>query len=122
MANGSDYRKKFAEKVAQLTKKHYIGTQNEEDSRIRQSESNDNRTRRHPVDLLAAMSNQKPCTIDEYNAIVNLLFEKGLLKKIPITIPLQDLHLLDSNLVQFHKSFALWYSIIDEHSVDIFHV
>ena len=29
-----------------------------------------------------------------YHAIVNLLFEKGLLKKIPITIPLQDLHLL----------------------------
>jgi len=34
-----------------------------------------------------------------YHAIVNLLFEKGVLKKIPITIPLQDLHLLDSNLV-----------------------
>ena len=41
-------------------------------SRIRQSESNDNRTRRHPVDLLAghlfyidSMSNQKPRTIEE---------------------------------------------------------
>lgn len=40
-----------------------------------------------------------------YHAIVNLLFEKGLLKKIPITIPLQDQHLLDSNLIEFNNSF-----------------
>ena len=57
-----------------------------------------------------------------YHAIVNLLFEKGLLKKIPITIPLQDLHLLDGNLIEFHKSFALWYSIIDKHGIDILHI
>ena len=49
----SNFSKKFAEKVAESPKKHYICTRNEEDSRIRQSESNDNRTRRHPVDLLA---------------------------------------------------------------------
>ena len=48
-----NFRKKFAKKVAELTKKHYICTRKNEDSRIRQSESNDNRTRRHPVDLLA---------------------------------------------------------------------
>jgi len=35
------------------TKKHCIYTRNEEDSRIRYSGTNDNRTRRHPVDLLA---------------------------------------------------------------------
>jgi hypothetical protein len=52
-ANESNFRKKNAVKVVELTKKHYICTRNEEDSRIRQSESNDNRTRRHPVDLLA---------------------------------------------------------------------
>ena len=52
-SNESNDSKKFTQKVAELTKKHYICTQNEEDSRIRQSESNDNRTRRHPVDLLA---------------------------------------------------------------------
>ena len=44
---------KSAKKVAELRKKHYICTRKYEDSRIRQSESNDNRTRRHPVDLLA---------------------------------------------------------------------
>ena len=52
-ANESNFRKKNAVKVVELTKKHYICTRNEEDSWIRQSESNDNRTRRHPVDLLA---------------------------------------------------------------------
>ena len=57
-----------------------------------------------------------------YHAIVNLLFEKGLLKKIPITIPLQDLHLLDSYPIEFHKPFALWYSIIDKHGIDILHI
>ena len=57
-----------------------------------------------------------------YHAIVNLLFEKGLLKKIPITIPLQDLHLLNSNLIEFYKPFALWYSIIDKHGIDILHI
>ena len=44
---------KTPQKVAELRKKHYICTRKYEDSRIRQSESNDNRTRRHPVDLLA---------------------------------------------------------------------
>jgi len=39
--------------LAYLKKKHYFCSRNEEDSRIRQSESSDNRTRRHPVDLLA---------------------------------------------------------------------
>ena len=57
-----------------------------------------------------------------YHAIVNLLFEKGLLKKIPITIPLQDLHLLDGNLIEFYKPFALWNTIIDKHSIDILHI
>ena len=57
-----------------------------------------------------------------YHAIVNLLFEKGLLKKIPITISLQDLHLLNSNLIEFHKPFSLLYSIIDEHCIDILHI
>ena len=32
-----------------MTKKHYICTQNEEDSWTKQSKSNNNRTRRHPV-------------------------------------------------------------------------
>ena len=57
-----------------------------------------------------------------YHAIVNLLFEKGLLKKIPITIPLQDLHLLDSNLIEFNEPFTLGHPIIDKHSVDILHI
>ena len=57
-----------------------------------------------------------------YHAIVNLLFEKGLLKKIPITIPLQDLHLLNRYLIEFQKSFALRHSIIDEHGIDILHI
>ncbi len=57
-----------------------------------------------------------------YHAIVNLLFEKGLLKKIPTTIPLQDLHLLNGNPIEFQKSFALWYSIIDKHGIDILHI
>ncbi len=56
------------------------------------------------------------------HAIVNLLFEKGLLKKIPITIPLQDLHLLDGNLIEFYKPFSLWNTIIDKHGIDIFHI
>ena len=51
--NESNFRKKFAKKVAYLTKKQYICNRKQEDSRIRQSESSDNRTRRHPVDLLA---------------------------------------------------------------------
>ena len=65
-----NFSKKNAEKVAEL-KKHYIFIRNEEDSRTRQSKSNDNRTRQHPVDLLAGhllyiiMSNQKPRTIEE---------------------------------------------------------
>jgi len=53
---------------------------------------------------------------------VNILFEKGLLKKIPITIPLQDLLLLDGNLIEFHKPFSLWNTIIDEHGIDILHI
>ena len=57
-----------------------------------------------------------------YHAIVNLLFEKGLLKKIPITIPLQDLHLLDGNLIEFYKPFSLWNTIIDKHGIDILHI
>ena len=47
------FLKKNFKKVWYLRKKHYIRRRNNEDSRIRQSESNDNRTRRHPVDLLA---------------------------------------------------------------------
>ena len=53
-----------------------------------------------------------------YHAIVNLLFKKGLLKKIPITIPLQNLHLLNGNLIEFNKPFALWYSIVDGAAVE----
>ena len=49
----STLQKKFIEKVAEMRKKRYICTHKQKDSRIRQSESNDNRTRRHPVDLLA---------------------------------------------------------------------
>ena len=45
---------------------------------------------------------QKELIVNDYYAIVNLLFEKGLLKKIPITIPLQNLHLLNSNLVELY--------------------
>jgi len=52
-ANVINFHKNFTKIVAELTKKHYICTRKYEDSRIRQSESNDNRTRRHPVDLLA---------------------------------------------------------------------
>ena len=29
----------------------------------------------------------------------------------------QDPHLLDSNLIQFHKPFSLWNSVIDKHSI-----
>ena len=57
-----------------------------------------------------------------YHAIVNLLFEKGLLKKIPITIPLQDLHLLDGNLIEFDKPFTLWNTLVDKHGIDILHI
>ena len=57
-----------------------------------------------------------------YHAIVNLLFEKGLLKKIPIAIPLQHLHLLDGNLIEFNEPFTLGHPIIDKHSVDILHI
>ena len=47
------FLRKTSKKVAELRKKRYICTRKQEDSRIRQSESNDNRTRRHPVELLA---------------------------------------------------------------------
>ena len=57
-----------------------------------------------------------------YRSIVNLLFESGLLKKVSFIIPLQHLHLLDSYPIEFHKSFALWYSIIDKHGIDILHI
>jgi len=45
-----------------------------------------------------------------------------LLKKIPITISLQNLHLLDSYLIEFNKPFALWYSVVDKHGIDILHI
>ena len=48
-----NFSKKFAKIVAELTKKHYICTRKYEDSRISRPKLNDNRTRRHPVDLLA---------------------------------------------------------------------
>ena len=54
-----------------------------------------------------------------YHAIVNLLFEKGLLKKIPITIPFQHLHLLNGNLIEFNEPFTLGHPIIDKHGIDI---
>lgn len=49
----ADLERKIAKKSCIFSKKHYVCTRNEEDSRIRQSGTNDNRTRRHPVDLLA---------------------------------------------------------------------
>ena len=49
----SSFLIKIFEKFALLKKMYYICSRKYEDSRIRQSESNDNRTRRHPVDLLA---------------------------------------------------------------------
>ena len=51
--NSQSFRQKFAQKVAELRKKHYICTRKQEDISDIVSESNDNRTRRHPVDLLA---------------------------------------------------------------------
>jgi len=35
------------------------------------------------------------------------------LQQLPIPVPFQDLHLLNSNLVELHKPFALWHSVID---------
>ena len=49
----SSFLIKIFKKIAFLKKMCYICSRKNEDSRIRQSESNDNRTRRHPVDLLA---------------------------------------------------------------------
>ena len=49
----NDFSKKSAKKVAELPKKHYICSRNNDDSRTSQSKSNNNRTSRHPVDLLA---------------------------------------------------------------------
>ena len=73
---------KIFEKFGLFKKLCYLCPQNYEDSRIRQSESNDNRTRRHPVDLLAghlfyneSMSNQRPRTIDEQ---IRLLRSRGM--------------------------------------------
>ena len=53
LAELKPFSEKTYENLAQFKKIYYLCPRNYEDSRIRQSESNDNRTRRHPVDLLA---------------------------------------------------------------------
>ncbi len=69
---------KITSKRCRIEKKHYIYTRKHEDSWIRLSESNDNKTRRHPVDLLAGhlfynrMNNQKPHTIEEQFQLLRL--------------------------------------------------
>ena len=35
---------------------------------------------------------------------------------------LQYLHLLDSNLIEFYKPFALRNTLIDKHGIDILHI
>ena len=39
-----------------------------------------------------------------------------------VVISIQYTHLMDSYLVQFHKSLALWHTLFDRHGIKILHI
>ena len=43
-------------------------------------------------------------------------------QQFPTAIVFKYLHLLDGNLVELHKTFALGHTVVDEYGVDVLHV